>query len=217
MGETQSSKSAIVRRTGERRRVADTDMAAALRALIDQMDVGVVFIDRDSRILYGNARAWDLVAGDAFLTIRRGRLYLGADPARRAVASGPCAGSGNARLHSWEISRPDVRARRCATMSGLGLRRAGDPVAVLIYGFDTGRRVDPALLRELYGLTPAEAQAAAGVFDGHTPLEIAERLQVSINTIRSHVKRVFQKCEVRSQVQLVRLLGAGPCVALPPE
>lgn len=217
MGEKQPSKSAIARRTSERRRAAGTDMAAALGAVLEQLDVGVVLIDRDSRVLYGNARAWALVAGDAFIAIRRGRLYLGADPARRAVASDPCGGTGNARLHSWEIARPGVRARRCATLSGLGLRRAGDPMAVLIYGFDTGRRVDPALLHELYGLTPAEAHTAAGVFDGYSPVEIAKRLQVSINTIRSHVKRVFQKCEVRSQVQLVRLLGAGPCVSTPPE
>lgn len=41
--------------------------------------------------------------------------------------------------------------------------------------------------------------------EGHTNLEISERLFISVNTVKTHLTRVFAKLNVRSRRDLTRL------------
>jgi len=59
-------------------------------------------------------------------------------------------------------------------------------------------------LRAAYGLTAAEAAVAAELYTGKSLARVAEVLGLSVNTVKTHVKRVFRKCNVRSHVQLVK-------------
>lgn len=43
--------------------------------------------------------------------------------------------------------------------------------------------------------------------------EISESLEVTSNTVRTHLKRIFDKTDIASQSQLVRLILTGPAVA----
>ncbi|MBS1878295.1 MAG: helix-turn-helix transcriptional regulator [Actinobacteria bacterium] len=54
-------------------------------------------------------------------------------------------------------------------------------------------------------LSPRECEVAELVAVGLTDREIAERLILSPHTVRHHVKRVYQKLDVRSRVELARL------------
>jgi DNA-binding NarL/FixJ family response regulator len=45
------------------------------------------------------------------------------------------------------------------------------------------------------------------VVDGLTDREVADRLVLSTHTVRHHVKRVYQKLDVRSRVELTRLVA----------
>jgi DNA-binding CsgD family transcriptional regulator len=40
--------------------------------------------------------------------------------------------------------------------------------------------------------------------------ELAERLELSRNTVKTHLRRVFRKCEVSSLAQLAALVATGP-------
>ena len=64
-------------------------------------------------------------------------------------------------------------------------------------------------LRSLFGLTPAEARVACRLV-GETVDEIAEALDVSVTTVRTHVQRLLAKTGTRRQSELVRLLVSGP-------
>jgi DNA-binding CsgD family transcriptional regulator len=59
-------------------------------------------------------------------------------------------------------------------------------------------------LRAAYGLTAAESAVAAELYTGKSLARVAEVLGLSVNTVKTHVKRVFRKCNVRSHVQLVK-------------
>jgi DNA-binding CsgD family transcriptional regulator len=48
------------------------------------------------------------------------------------------------------------------------------------------------------------------LFAGCTVEQLTQRLRISQNTVRTHLKGVFKKCAVRSQAQLMRLLALGP-------
>lgn len=66
----------------------------------------------------------------------------------------------------------------------------------------------PKALRQLYGLTAAEARVAAAALRGEGLRSIAEELAVSANTVRTHLQRVFEKTGTHRQAELVRVLTA---------
>lgn len=59
-------------------------------------------------------------------------------------------------------------------------------------------------LRAAFGLTAAESAVASELYTGKSLARVAEVLGLSVNTVKTHVKRVFRKCNVRSHVQLVK-------------
>ena len=72
------------------------------------------------------------------------------------------------------------------------------------------RKLPERLLRQLYGLTPGEARLANQLFVGDSLVEAAAHLGISINTAKATLKRVFGRCSVGSQTELVQLLSLGP-------
>ena len=73
---------------------------------------------------------------------------------------------------------------------------------------DAARRQRPAedTLRTRFGLTRAESRVALLRCDGRAPKNIAETIGVSVETVRSQMKSIFAKADVRRQIELVRLL-----------
>jgi len=63
-----------------------------------------------------------------------------------------------------------------------------------------------ALAATLYGLSPAQAEVARRVVAGDEMPAIAEALGISLNTARTHLRRLFDKVGVRNQTALVRAL-----------
>jgi DNA-binding CsgD family transcriptional regulator len=61
----------------------------------------------------------------------------------------------------------------------------------------------------LYGLTGAETRLAVLIAQGRTVSEVCALLDVTPNTVRTHLKRIFQKTQTRSQSQLVYELLTG--------
>jgi len=73
---------------------------------------------------------------------------------------------------------------------------------------DPERQPEPPaiLLRRLYGLTKAEAQVALLVMRGEGLMPIAEALSVSLTTVKTHLRHIFDKTGIHRQAELVRLL-----------
>jgi len=65
---------------------------------------------------------------------------------------------------------------------------------------------DPALVRDVLGLTLGEARIASLVGSGITPQEAADKLGISKETVRTALKRVFAKVGVSRQSELAALL-----------
>jgi DNA-binding CsgD family transcriptional regulator len=65
------------------------------------------------------------------------------------------------------------------------------------------------LIRDLFELTPKEAELAAALVAGHSLREAAENANIRFSTARSHLERIFQKTGVRQQSQLVALLKSA--------
>ncbi len=69
-----------------------------------------------------------------------------------------------------------------------------------------GAPADPALVRDLLGLTLGEARVAALVGSGLTPRAAAQRLGIAEGTARDVLKRAFAKSGISRQSELTALL-----------
>jgi DNA-binding CsgD family transcriptional regulator len=97
-----------------------------------------------------------------------------------------------------------------------------DPKQVMGHAFGPGRcllatlfrpgyvsKLDPFALAELFDLTPAEARVAALLGEGLEPVAIAERLQVRLSTVRTHVRQVLAAMGQKRITDCVRVLRQG--------
>lgn len=57
-----------------------------------------------------------------------------------------------------------------------------------------------------YALTPAEIRTTRYLCDGYSVAEITQELNVSVHTVRTHLKRAFSKTDTHSQEELVKRL-----------
>lgn len=57
-----------------------------------------------------------------------------------------------------------------------------------------------------YGITPREGEIIQEIYRGKTNQEIADQLFVTVQTIKDHTHRIYQKTDVKSRTQLASLM-----------
>jgi DNA-binding NarL/FixJ family response regulator len=65
----------------------------------------------------------------------------------------------------------------------------------------------PQLPKDLNVLTDREQSVLDLISTGMTAKEISERLFVSVNTVRTHIRHIYEKLQVQSRVQAARKAG----------
>lgn len=185
------------------------------RLILDRLDRGVILLDEAGAVLDANQPAIRILQlGDAIL-VRNGRLVF-ADAAfdQRVTAMTV------ARRATPEAVTRSI-ASRCRRSNGQSYLVVVYPVppaadgrktalAVFVFAPDERRDVSTDVLRELYGLTRAQSEVARQLFAGRSVEQAARALDVSPNTVRTHLKHIFTKCDVQSQAELMHLLAQGP-------
>jgi DNA-binding CsgD family transcriptional regulator len=110
--------------------------------------------------------------------------------------------------------RDSIAADRIVPLAARVKRSSGASYRVVVTPVprdaDEQRDISTDVLRELYALTPAQAQVARSLFAGRSVEESAAALNLSLNTVRTHLKQIFTRCEVQSQAELLHLLAQGP-------
>jgi DNA-binding CsgD family transcriptional regulator len=86
------------------------------------------------------------------------------------------------------------------------------PVSIAFADPERAPAADADLLARLYGFTWREASVAALLVQGRSPSEAAAELAMTENTVRTHIRHVFDKTGVERLPDLVRLLMQGPGV-----
>jgi DNA-binding CsgD family transcriptional regulator len=189
--------------------------SASLTRTLDRLETGVILTDAAARPLLANARATRILAERDGLSCT-GAALAAAQPRvtqelRRAVqlAGGTGAEVSEQRLR---LDRPSGRAPlllAVAPIWRLDRSIAGLPsarVAVFITESDVSGAIDRTAVTDTFRLTQREADVALLLASGHDLIGVAAELGLTHSTVRSHLKRVFDKTDVHSQAALLALL-----------
>jgi DNA-binding CsgD family transcriptional regulator/PAS domain-containing protein len=181
-------------------------------SLLEQIAHAVLLLDGTGCVLHANHAGRSLLDSHDGLQLRRSQL-VGVrwdETSRLATILAGCAApqplSGEMLLR-----REDGHALLLAAVPLTG--HAGAPFGearcrICVMVLDPGSN-DGHLARRLvalFGLTAAEARVAAAIAEGTSPADIAEAHGVTLPTIRTQTRLVYDKLEVRRQAELVRLL-----------
>lgn len=208
-------------RAGRALRKAEFFHQVAFDAL-DAIPLGVAFVDAGGEITAANRIARQIIESESVRayqdTIRRSETTARAPRLRLAVADAmrDLQEAGGEVLSAFAVPRrAGLRPLTCLLApvgaSAEGMDAAGRPQAMLFIGDpDKSVEIDQRRLRQLYGLSRAEARVVALLAQGYRLDATAENLGLVYETVRKHLKQVFDKTGCDRQAELVRLLVTGP-------
>jgi DNA-binding CsgD family transcriptional regulator/PAS domain-containing protein len=188
-------------------------------AVMESMSIAALQVTRDGRVKYANRLAVSYLRdGDG---LRQGNGFLFAvDPETNQRLYALIA---NATKYTSEDSPHGgalcVLRRKAATAFQVTVVPA--PREHRLSFFETSALVfiaDPAsevgsrsqILQRLYGLTPTEARLASLLVEGLEVRAAAQRMSMSYETARFHLKRVMNKTGIGRQTELIRLVLSLP-------
>jgi DNA-binding CsgD family transcriptional regulator len=207
----------IHRRLAESLALAD----GSTRAL-DLLAHGILLLDSAGRVLFANRMAEEVLRARDGLTVRRKELFTARTaetPTLRALiasAIGTSSGDGTGAGGLMLVGRPSGRAPLRILVTPVARRHAmagTEPCAACLFITDPERSPVPAAahVQRVFGLSAAETRVAAALLDGESLERLADRLCISRNTARTHLRRLFAKTGTARQADLLRvLLGTHP-------
>jgi DNA-binding CsgD family transcriptional regulator len=185
-----------------------------VHVVLDPLPAGVALLDHELRIQFAN-KALRAIGSEAALNLRGQSLacsWLPCAPRLGNLARAVLAGAAGGTI---AVPHPDdgrlittmvrsVRGRDAFT--GPHLRHT----AAILFMLDPGRtsRLPPEWIMDTYQLTMAEAQVALQASTGRSVSEIGVQLNVSPNTVKTHLRSIFAKTHVRGRRELVGLIAA---------
>lgn len=190
----------------------------AVSSSLDALAIGAFLLAADGRVLERNRSAQSLAdAGDG-LKVESGRLRAASSEATRALGRLVAGCAAVSRREGVPPAAPLFLPRPsglrpfevlATPLAATTPWRTAGSAALVLFVLDLERRTLPRdqRLRELFGLTPAQARFAAELSRGGTLRETAAALGIRLETARSHLKEVFAKTATKRQGELLALLG----------
>jgi DNA-binding CsgD family transcriptional regulator/PAS domain-containing protein len=189
-----------------------------LRALFDRLKMGVFLLDRAGCVVFCNevakrslGVALEILDDQLVARNLSDRVALQAaigdviDPGISALASDPrptlLRSPNGSAFAAYALP---FRGPHAPELEQFLLR---SQVILLVVEMSAGDPADPALLRDLLGLTLGEARVAALIAAGLSPREASEKLGITEETGRTLLKRAFNKSGVSRQSELAALIA----------
>jgi DNA-binding CsgD family transcriptional regulator len=200
-------------RIAERLGTLDTHRRIA-SAVLEALPQAVLALDELGTILFANAAAERLLANGDGLVLS-GRLST-SDPRQQSALASLIFSAGNRTGGGggWmRINRASGRLPYALLIAPLATREDElnrTRASVLAVVHDPTARLIPSeeMLSHVYGLTPAQGRLATVLARGHSLSSAANVLGIQPSTARIHLKSIFRKLGISSQVELARILTA---------
>ncbi len=188
--------------------------AQAMEVALNAITAGVYVLDADRQLLFTNARGAD--QAETYFEPGMSRLTPQSEGERHDFASAIAAadriepgrlpqacvisGRDGGYLSVWAFPATPI-----ASAVGDGSDAARTTLVTLELQSD--RSIEPALIRDVFGLSLGEARLASLLWTGVEVREAAEHLGITEGTARVVLKRIFRKLGINRQVQLVLRLS----------
>lgn len=145
------------------------------------------------------------------------RVVLG-DPAGDASLAAILRGESEVRSIPLPPSlQSPGRIAHVIPLAGAALDIFSGSLSLIVMSVSGGscRHPDPAILRALFDLSPAESRLVAELASGTTLAAAASRCNIQLSTARAYLEQVFRKTGCHRQAELVGLLAGltqvSPC------
>lgn len=202
---------------------AAEELSQALLSLSDHDARPMLLVSGDSETIYRNPAAEHLLESRQGLQLDKQRLVASSNSGRRLLeeAIARLARPGNAdspAVLTMACTPPvppmvvvvravgQVYARQTGARQGL--------VMVAVRGAQAAHDPSVCTFAQQYAFTVAQARVSTLVVAGQSLAGISRTLHLSENTVRSHLKQIYQKTDTHGQMDLVHL-HARVCTALP--
>jgi DNA-binding CsgD family transcriptional regulator/PAS domain-containing protein len=206
----------------ELRAIARAETAMSL-VVSETSPWGIIVLNCQGRVIGANARAERILAAGEGLQYVQGRLHAlkGADDRtlQAVIASKltfSSSGLGEERS-LLSIARPGGKLPLILRFSSLArdedlVLPAAPALLVFLSDVSEGSCLTEAELEQLFGLSRREAILALHLAEGLTLPVAVQRMGISHNTGRAHLRDIFAKTGTHSQLELVRLLNRVPAL-----
>jgi DNA-binding CsgD family transcriptional regulator len=192
-------------------------------AIVEQHSSGIALLHKDGSIAAANKSALLLLqGGKRGLAIINNRLCCpdagNSLRLRQALEEVRYTRSGHGR--AFMIEGP-----KGGSLLQVNLVRLGDDesshkdVSIAAFITDPDFFAGPSIehLQTLYNLTRVEAEVVQLICRGCSPAQAAQRLRISVHTVRSYLKAIFSKIGVNRQADIVRLVANSPALIQTPN
>jgi pimeloyl-ACP methyl ester carboxylesterase/DNA-binding CsgD family transcriptional regulator len=180
-----------------------------LEAALSRVPLGMAVVRSDGALVSMNR---------ALLSLTRNGGELALDGDRLRTQPSEALPEALRRVFSGEVKDALVTLGSLGSPSGMSVwvsllrpaRSAVQALALVLVASSQSRALSAEALGRLYELTPAEARLAQQLVLGRSLDEACAGQGVSINTGKTHLKRIFSKVGVRRQSELVQAVYASP-------
>lgn len=201
--------------TGEGRQIM-----SLYEQILDKLDMGVALLDERGRIVSSNHAARQAMRPEHGLNVIGNRLVAAeaADIGRLRKAIADASSIISSPLQAQQGQCIGLRDRSGTIVTELVIKPCSETelgardehIAVAVYIHTNIREAHPInseALTGLYGLTGKEAITATLVASGMGLSDVAAQMAVSVNTVKTHLRSVYDKTGLNRQAQLISLLG----------
>lgn len=201
--------------------VGEDARASAVGLLaLDRLATAVIVVDGNARVLHMNQAGGALVAErDGFAVdaseICRGAVAQETQALHGAIRAQAAAGPDEDAVTAVSLTRPSMRHPLLVIVSPLESEQANGgagSVALFVTDPDRPPTLDADVVGRLYGLTAAESRLACALAAGRDLADAAAELNITMESARTYLKRIFMKTDTRRQAELVRLILASPAL-----
>lgn len=196
-----------------RRLTAAQALRDGLVESFDKLDVGVLLIGSEYRVLFANRVGDNILKRGDVLTCRRGQLRA-ARPASaeildRHISGAASTGARRGRHPGGVVTLPTNGPKPmvvlvCPCRTELSLVPGG-PLAMLFVSDPAAEsQFDEREIGRIYGLTGAEARLLRALLEGKRMSEYADETGITLNTAKTYLTQLFDKTGTSRQAELVR-------------
>jgi DNA-binding CsgD family transcriptional regulator len=189
---------------------------AQLEQLLDHISLSIYVLNPDRTLLYANLAGHEHLDNSRFVHLVCGRFEICADSMQvsrfeKAVQAAAETESNGAECRdTMTLGEPKAAQASISIAPFIELQSHDGLVLVMLSAQDECEANVTLRIQRTLGLTPAEARVAYFISTGRRPKMVADHLGISINTVKSHLAKIFSKTGCSDQAALCMLARQLP-------